>query len=580
MDVKDEVKDRLQIEDVVGDYIELKKSGRNFKGLSPFSKEKTPSLMVSPEKQIWHDFSSNQGGDMLSFVMLMEGVDFRTALELLARKAGIDMSLFKGRSGTHAKKKERIYSALELAIRYYQTSLTKNREALDYLVKKRGYGKQIISDFRLGYAPRSPNALQLFMSKRGYSTQELKDAGLVSIRSGSSSRDMFRGRIMVPLFDGQGKPVGFTARVLDNGLPKYINTPQTLVYDKSRHVFGLRLAKESMRNLGYVVVVEGNMDVVGSHKSSVKNVIATAGTAMTMDQLKQVYRIADDVRLAYDQDRAGLQATERAIPIAQELGARLSIITLSHGKDPDELIAKDPKLWEQCVEDSQYVMDWLIGRYKTQFDLESAEGKRKFTDKVLSVLANVKDPVEQEHYLKLVSELTDSSLPVLSKKLVSFGTVDKPKLKPNKAKVVAKTNPKNTAYQDLLLGLSLAYPDTQRSLKDIESNFFATDTSVRLASYILDKAQAVSTIQAVKDLQDIENYVKLVLFKTEELYSDWSSSDRTIEAIGLARRLKQDNQTFLKKKLIQQIRQAEQTGDVKTQQELVAKFGSLLKEQK
>ncbi len=578
MDAKDEVKERLSVEDVVGEYIELKRAGRNLKGLSPFTKENTASLMVSPEKQIWHDFSSNQGGDMFSFVMLVEGIDFKEALEILARKAGVEIKRYKG-DGNRAKKKARIQEALQLATKYYHVSLSKNKTALDYVVKKRGYGKQILTSFQIGYAPDSGNALRTFMTKRGFSDAELKEAGLVTQRRGGYG-DMFRGRIMVPLADGQGNPIGFTARVLDDGLPKYINTPQTMVYDKSRHVFGLHLAKDAIREHNFVVVVEGNMDVVASHKTSVHNVVATAGTAITTEHLKQVYRISNDIRLAFDQDRAGIEATERAIPLAQGLGIRLSIIDVPNGKDPDELIKIDPAAWETVVTKSVYVMDWLMARYSDAYDLSSAEGKRMFTDKVLSVLAQVKDPVEQEHYVAEVAKKIASSTEVVKKKLDQIGKQSAPKKKPIKADpVVAEKEQVASAYQDLLLGIVLRYGDADHSFNGVESTFFTGEQRQVLARYI-QKFQQRPRIETVPpELQPLSDYVKLVLFKTEELYDDWSASDRIIEAIGLARRLKSDHQQTRKNLLTEQIRSAEAAGDQAAQQKLLKEFDELLKEQ-
>ncbi len=472
MDAKDEIKARLGVEEVVGEYLELKRSGRNLKALSPFSAEKTASFMVSPEKQIWHDFSSNQGGDIFSFVMSMEGIDFRAAIELLAPKAGVDLSQY-GNSGQTAARKKKLNEILALAVRYYQQSLLKDKTALDYVVKNRGYGKQVIGDFQIGYSPSSGSALMNALQKKKYTEKDLKDAGLITNNRGGW-RDMFRGRIMVPLHDGHGNPIGFTARVLDDSVPKYINTPQTLVYDKGRHVFGLHLAKEAIRNKGFVVLVEGNMDVVASHKAEVRNVVATAGTAMTAEHLKQLNRLTEDVRLAFDHDKAGLAATERAIPIAQDVGVRLSIIDMDGGKDPDDMIKADPKSWEKAIEKSQYVMDWLIGHYQKMLDLTTAEGKKTFTDKTLAVLVNIKDPVEQRHYIGEIANLVGVNVESVQAKL------NNQKEKPNKRFKKPK-NPNlkeagkseaQSAYQDLLLGMNLLYPDVSDSLKGLDPGLF------------------------------------------------------------------------------------------------------------
>lgn len=575
MDAKDEIKARLGVEEVIGEYLELRRSGRNLKALSPFTSEKTASFMVSPEKQIWHDFSSNQGGDIFSFVMLMEGIDFRAAIELLAPKAGVDLSQY-GSGGATAARKKKLNEINALAVRYYQQSLLKNKTALDYVVKNRGYGKQVIGDFGIGYSPASGTALLNVLKKKKFSEKDIKDAGLVTNNRGSW-RDMFRGRIMVPLHDGQGNPIGFTARVLDDSLPKYINTPQTLVYDKSRHVFGLHLAKEAIRNENFVVLVEGNMDVVASHKAGVKNVVATAGTAITSEHLKQMNRLTEDVRLAFDQDKAGLAATERAIPIAQEVGVRLSIIDMKGGKDPDEMIKADPKSWEQVIQKSQYVMDWLIAHYQEILDLKSAEGKKKFTDKTLAVLAKIKDPVEQRHYVSEIAKLIDVNVESVQAKL--DGQSKAPKARKKKPKNpnlenIGK-NEAQSAYQDLLLGMNLMYPDVADSLKDLSVELFDGDIRQELAKFVLDGVDKPYH-EVPPELQQIEDYVKIVLFKTEELYDGWSATDRLIESVGLSHRLTRDHGTKRKQQISAAIREAEAAGDDKKKEELLREFNALI----
>ncbi|HRN90668.1 MAG TPA: DNA primase, partial [Candidatus Saccharibacteria bacterium] len=348
-DAKEEVRSRLNIEDVIGEYVQLKRAGRNFKGLSPFTAEKTASFYVSPEKHIWHDFSSNKGGDIFTFIMEVEGMDFRESLEHLARKAGVDMSMYDTKGSQEiAKRKKRLLQAHDLAAKYYQQSLIQNKHAVEYVFKIRGLSKDIVQTFRIGYAPSSGDALVKFLTKKDFTTKELSQAGLVNRFGG----DLFRGRMMVPLMDGTGQVIGFTARIIDDepNAPKYLNTPQTLLYDKGRHVFGLSQAKEAIRSNDYAVIVEGNLDVVSSHQAGFTQVVATAGTAMTEHHLRALVRLSGHARLAFDGDKAGLAATERAVPIAQGVGIELGIVSMPDGaKDPDELIKQDPKLWQKAI---------------------------------------------------------------------------------------------------------------------------------------------------------------------------------------------------------------------------------------
>ncbi|MBI2285313.1 DNA primase, partial [Candidatus Saccharibacteria bacterium] len=435
MDAVAEVKSRLNVEDVVAEYVQLKRAGRNFKGISPWTNEKTPSFMVSPEKQIWHDFSSSKGGDIFTFVMEMEGLDFRGALEHLARKAGVELEDYRTSSSHRKEFKNRALEALELATKFYQKQLTVNKKALQYLLKERNFAKQTLLDWQLGYAPKTGHALTDFLTKKGFDTDEMRRAGLTFMRAGGPS-DMFRGRIMIPLADSRGAIIGFTGRLLEDepDAPKYINTPQTVVYDKGRHVFGLHLAKEAVRKGGFAVIAEGNMDVIASHQAGVKNVVATAGTAMTDNHLRELKRFTPDIRLCFDADSAGVSATERAITMAQRTGVNLGVIVLDGAKDPDELIRKDPAQWRKAVQKSTYAVDWLVERYASELDLKSAQGKKAFTDALLSVIRRLSDAVEQDHYLKRLAELTDSSLEAIRAKFSSQKaektTLRKPKVQP------------------------------------------------------------------------------------------------------------------------------------------------------
>jgi len=541
MDAVSEVKGRLNIEDVIGQYVQLKRAGRNFKGLSPFTNEKTPSFMVSPEKQIWHDFSSGRGGDVFSFVMEAEGLDFRAALELLARQAGVDLEQFRTSTNRASSSfKARGSEALELAARFYQKQLTVNRAALHYLIKERGFTKQTLLTWRLGYSPSQSSALTNFLTKHGFTTDEMKRAGL-SFERRSSVSDMFRGRIMIPLSDGQGKIIGFTARLLvdEPDAPKYINTPQTLLYDKGRHIFGLHLAKEAIRKEGFVVVTEGNLDVISSHQAGVANVVASAGTAMTQMHLSQLKRFSGDIRLSFDADRAGVAATERIIPLAQKAGVALRIITLAGAKDPDELVHKDVKLWQKAIKDAKYAPDWLIERYADELDLKSAPGKRAFTDALLTTIRRLSDAVEQEHYLKKIAELTDTSFEAVKTKL--YATTSPGETPRRAAKILpAAANSEAAEYQKLqdhLLAMMLMQPKLRKHLKNWDPAFFNEGAPRRLLEFLKANPAFKGGSEPIRELQQISDYVKVIALQFEELYQSLALEDLEEQALNLKRRL-------------------------------------------
>ena len=416
-DAKEEIKSRLPVEDVVGRYVELKRAGRSLKGRSPWGVDKTPSFMVSPEKGIWHDFSANKGGDIFTFLMEVEGISFKEAIERLAREAGVDLSKYGGyKAGDDKKliqKKEHLKKALELATKYYQACLVKNREVCEYVFYKRNLTRPTVAEFKIGYAPESGHALIDVLKKHGFSEADLNSAGLLN----RFKKDLFRDRMMIPFFDTDGTIVGYTARIIGSGEPKYLNTPETILFNKSRFIFGLYHAKEAIRHSNFVVIVEGNMDVISSHQAGVKEAVATSGTAMTKQHLKILSRFTSDIRLAYDGDEAGIKATERAVELAGDLGIDLTIISDYHGaKDPDELIQKDPALWRKAVESRVPAVDWLLDRYAEKLNLNLAPDKKKFSDVALKLLSYVNDEIEYATYEEKIAKKLGISKEVLREK--------------------------------------------------------------------------------------------------------------------------------------------------------------------
>ncbi len=540
MDAVAEVKSRLSIEDVISEYVQLKRTGRNFKGNSPWTNEKTPSFIVSPEKQIWHDFSSGKGGDMFSFVQEMEGLDFRATLELLARKAGVDLDQFKNsKPGVSTELKNRALEVLELSAKFYQKQLTVNKTAYEYLANQRGFSKPTILTWRLGYAPNTGFALTNFLTKQGFTTDEMKRAGVIFQRATHSS-DMFRGRIMIPLADQAGQIVGFTARLLadEPDSPKYINTPQTVTYDKSRQVYGLHLAKEAIRKQAFVVVAEGNLDVIASHQAGISNVVASAGTAMTEQHLKILKRFTGDIRLSFDADNAGIAATERVIPLAQKAEVSLRIISIKDAKDPDELIRKDINFWHKAIEDSQYAPDWLIDRYKSEVDLKSAAGKRMFTDALLTTIRQLRDPIEQEHYLKKIAELTDTSLHAVESKFAT-PTAKTDSLKKPKADltILDKTQVEYQRLQDHLLAMFLMQPKIRELLQASKSEFFTDGPQRQVFKFLQDNPDFKGDPKVAAKLQPVADYVKIIMLQFEELYQDLPLDDLRDLAAQLKHRL-------------------------------------------
>lgn len=575
MDAKDEVKQRLSVEEVIGDYLELKRAGRNFKAISPFTSEKTPSFMISPEKQIWHDFSSNKGGDIFTFVMEIEGVEFREALEILARKANVDLALYQKGDGKTAQLKKRLLEAHKQAAAFYHLCLSRQPDALAYVKETRHFTTETIRTWQLGYSPNDGQSLYRFLTKRGFSEVELSKAGLITKRR-SGWGDMFRGRIMIPLADGVGNVVGFTARLLkeDKSAPKYFNTPGTLIYDKGRQVFGLHHAKDSIRKADNAVLVEGNLDVIASHQAKVNNVVAAAGTAMTADHLRSLSRLTNNIYLAFDADQAGINATERAIFVAQNVGVDLKVVSLPDNiKDPDELIQTDPKKWQKIINQATDAITWTLAEYEKHIDKTTAEGKRLLSDKALAIIRNLHDPVEREHHLNQLASLLNVSIESLQNKLQQQKTRSTAK-KPIKTEAV---DPDATAYEDRFLALNAGFNEVRDSLKQISSQLLHGKQRQEFLEQL--KNLPIGQTLQDSDLNELhlnEDYVKILLFIAQEEYASWSPADLMAETMALARRIILEAKKQQQIELTEAIARAEDAGEHEKAAKLLAEYQQLL----
>ena len=574
-DAKEEVRSRINIEDIVGEYVQLKRAGRNYKGLSPFSGEKTASFFVSPDKNIWHDFSSNRGGDIFTFIMEVEGMDFREALEHLARKAGVELSDYESAGAKQrAARKKRQIEANELAARYYQQCLLRNTTALEYVFKTRGLSKQVVQDFQIGYAPDTGNALTNTLIKRGFSREEIADAGLSNQYGG----DMFRGRMMVALMDASGQVIGFTGRIIGDipNAPKYLNTPQTLVYDKGRHIFALSQAKEAIRRVEYVVVVEGNLDVVSSYQVDIRQVVATAGTAMTENHLRAIKRLTGDVRLAYDGDKAGIAATERAIGIAAQVGVDLTVITMTDGaKDPDELIKISPKKWQQAIDDAVPAVEWVLEQYASRVNLTTAVGKRSFTTAALKIVKSLPDPIEQEYYEKKIAEMSGSSLEAVQSKRAGE-VIEQPKLREVRPMTEAESNIRYV-YEDDALAIAAVDAPSQELFAHADLSYFHGEERQALARYYAQHSGHVLDTTPV-ELQNYDTYVKIVLLRADERYMNMDSNERYYEAARLLRQIEHEHKKQTQAELVTELRSAETTGDEPRSVQLREQLNNLIKE--
>ncbi len=406
----DEIKNRLDIVEVIGSYIKLHKTGANFRALCPFHSEKKPSFFVSPARQIWHCFGCGKSGDIFGFVKEVEGVEFGDALRILAQRAGVEL---KKQTPEYAKlrsERERLYEICELTTKFFEKQLEASsvgKEAKRYLLG-RGITEESIKKWRLGYSPDTWQGLSDFLVSKGYKKEEIEKAGLGLTSEKGSFYDRFRGRIIFPVFDLNSQVVGFGGRVFKEKdkteIAKYVNTPNTLLYDKSRILYGLARAKLEIRKKDFCILVEGYTDVIMSHQAGVENVVASSGTALTPGQLKILKRYSENLVLGFDMDIAGDWATKRGIDLAQLWGFNIKVILLPEEKDPADVISESSRDWEKLINNAKSILEFYFESAFSRVDGKTPEGKKEISKILLPVIKRIPNKIEQSFWIQKLSK--------------------------------------------------------------------------------------------------------------------------------------------------------------------------------
>lgn len=489
MDGKEEIKQKLDIAEVIAEYVTLKPAGSGaFKGLCPFHAERSPSFHVSRERQIFKCFGCDKGGDVFSFVMEMEGLNFIEALKMLAKRAGIELPEYKPTAA--GNKADSIFKIHEEATKFYEGVLAASSStgiARNYLLTRK-LPPALQMKFRLGTSTNDWDALALHLQKKGFAEALLVESGLCHKRkNGSGLIDRFRGRLMVPLADANGRVVGFTARILPGGLPdeaKYINSPETPIYHKGAVLYGLHLAKGGIRKAGEVIIVEGNLDVIASHMAGVENVVASSGTALTETQLRTLFRYTKRLVFCLDDDAAGFAAAKRVFALALELqkkeptldvSIRCLVIPEGAGKDPDDVVRKDPELWKKIAAHSIEIVEYYFEKTLRIFNEKgdsSVEARRRLVDELLPQVAGLTRDDERHLYLMRLSDATHVSVDVLRTMAQGYRVVAPPPFKgggkgevvgppatpsPRPAPQLPQDLDKSTQAAVFLLGVCLKY---------------------------------------------------------------------------------------------------------------------------
>lgn len=589
MDEKDQIKDRLDVAEVIGGYLDLKKAGMaSYKALCPFHQERTPSFHVSTEKQIWHCFGCNKGGDIFSFVMDIEGLSFREALELLADKAGVNLpekSQFK-------KEDNKTKQLNTLACQFYHLLLVEHKEAekaREY-VKNRGIGVDLIDKFKLGFAPDNWTLLYDTLKSKGYTEKEIHQAGLIKPRnSGSGYIDVFRGRVMVPIRDERGQVVGFTGRILEasDKAPKYVNTPETEIFHKGRLLYGLFEGKRAIRQEDSVVIVEGNLDVIASHKAGVENVVASSGTALTEDQLNLLKRHTKNLIFCFDSDLAGFSAVKKGIDLARKLQFQVEVISIPDdlGKDPDDIVQKNPKKWVELYKKPISIMEFYYSKALTSNDMSTPRGAQAFWDQLKPEVEMIDAVVEREHWLSRIAdivrtpanELRNQVKPSISKKTPIKN------YKESQPQNRSTRRDKNYMVDEQIIGFMLYEPMLMADIQDTNPEFSESHQIIYnfvKNSYTESDSEGTkqknTQISLDKLPENVQEQARLAYMRAVQVIENGGKDSLRSIFLSLLSEKKRLFKESQLSELRAQIREAEKSGNDALLEELMKKYQSVI----
>jgi len=523
MGIIDQIKEKLDIVEVIGEYIKLTKAGANYKALCPFHKEKTPSFMVSPERQIWHCFGCHRGGDIFKFVMQYENVDFPEALRILAKKAGVEL---KREDPLIQNQISKLYEIYEAATLFFEEQLKKHAEVLAYL-KKRGLNNETIETWQLGFALNQRDALFRFLLQKKFKIEDILLSGLVikSTQQPDSYFDRFRNRIIFPIFNHQDRIVAFTGRIFgeSDNEPKYLNSPESPIFNKSQILYGFSKTKKDIREANSVILVEGQMDFLMSWQNGIKNVVATSGTALTEDHLKILKRLTKNLIIGYDMDEAGRLAAERAIDMARSLDFQVKIISLPEGyKDIADFALEHPEKLKEIIKEAEDAGEYYYRKALTQFNLEELSEKRKAIEFLLSKIAWIENPVERAEWLKRIAEGFDIREEFLQESLEKIkNDLNKKSIAPvaEERNIIADNMAKtrHELLSERAVALALKLQVERRALEEI-SNFLVEEHQ-KLVRFILDSSESKLNNESVWESLGYLNLLADYEFADEEM--DW-----------------------------------------------------------
>ncbi len=579
-DQVEEVKRKTDIVGTVGQYVSLKKMGRHHKGLCPFHAEKTASFTVNEEMGFYKCFGCGAGGDVIKFLMEIEGVDFRDALERLADKAGVKLITKRYEGG---EQKQKLLEVMDLTARYYHWLLTEGKsgeKARKYLTD-RGIGEKLIKTFNIGFAlPGWDNLIKYLVKKKNYKEELLESAGLINKKTGGSGYfDKFRGRIMFPLLDAGGKVVGFSGRILPElekeNEPKYLNSPETEIYHKGRMLFGFYQAKQTIREKKRVVLVEGQTDLISSFGAGVSESVAVGGTALTEDQIEMISRLAKTIYLSFDADEAGLLAIKRAVEMAEKRGLDVKVVQIEGGKDPDEVARKYPNKWKEMVEKAVDVYDFVMTKAMKKYDKNNVHGIKKITEEVVPFLSKIENSVVREVWIRKFADKLGVEVGIVKDEVERFKMGKKTQERANTFnKTVEIVENKTEKLIRRLVGGLLIFPGVRNRIKTWFNKIDLPGASGKALKLVVEQEEA----DPGKIIESVQAELKEVL---QEAYMVGGESENTTEkdVLDLAVQLVREIIREEKKKLMAEMEKARKEGLETEEDRLFAKLNDLNREE-
>lgn len=584
----DEIKNKLDIVDVIGGYMKMQKAGRNYKASCPFHSEKTPSFMISPEKQMWHCFGCGKGGSIFDFVMEMEGIEFGDALKILAQKAGVELKKIDSKLSAKWKtEKTQLYEICDLANRFFIKQLEESKtgkEMANYLVERR-LNRDTIKDWQIGYAPSGWQSLFDFLNGCGYSEDNILKTGLSikSEKAGNRSYDRFRNRIIFPIKDINGLIVGFTGRENpknpDSRMGKYINTPNTSIYDKSSILYGLDKAKMDIRKNDLCVLVEGQTDVIMSHQAGFKNVIASSGTALTEQQLRIIKRYTENLATAFDMDTAGEMATKRGTDLALRFGFNTKVISLPNNQDPADCIKETPKAWLKAINNAEELIKFCFDSAFSKNDPEKVKGKKEISIVLLPIIKKISNKVEQAHWLQELATRLKIQESVLIEEMDKITDISPDYSNPDVNIEPGQNKPNSGLYnsEEYIIGLVLSYPKNFGEHKDEPSYLFDNSDLRKIFEILKQKTSEKNSLKIIKDnlpinLAEKVDYLTFMVEAQKDMLDDFHPEKEMKFCFD------QLKERYIKKKrnkLSLVIKEAEHRNDKLLLKQLTEKFNKL-----